>query len=284
VLIAVRQPLGAVHHAEEARVHAEAALAQLPEERRADPRVLRGGLDEAEDYLLTGQGDPKGHDHRVRGEGLAVEEQGHEVIPVEASFLEGLELLRARPDEAAGHGRGAEPERFGHHLGTGRVVPAAQAGEDLAEEAGVGVPGRLELLVAPQGELLAPRPIADPLDGHRYLLVGEEDRAGLAAPADTPRLAARPAVPDAGELRDLRLHHLGEGLKPKRDQCLDQWDHSVEIREVGMTRQFLARRGFHLALGRDSDYARHEAAPFLVGSLVCATNCPTVRESLRYFN
>ena len=278
------QPLGAVHHAEEARVHPEAAVDQLPQEGAAHPRVLGGCLHEAQEHLLAGQRDAERDDHPVRREGLTVEEQGHEIVVVEAPLLEGLELFRARPDEAAGDGGGAQPEGFGHRLRAGRVVPATQAGEDLTEKAGIRAPGRLELLVALQGNLLAPHPITDPLDGHRQLLVGEEDRAGLAAPADAVGLPACPAVPCAGELGHLGLHHFGEGLEPQGDQSLDQRDHGLEVRELRVARYVLVRRGFHLALGLDSDYVRHEAAPFLVGSPVCATNHPTVRESLRYFN
>jgi hypothetical protein len=140
------------------------------------------------------------------------------------------------------------------------------------------------VLVALERDLLLPLAIPDPLHGHRHLLVGEKDRPRLAAPADAPGLAARATVARAGELGDLGLHHLGEGLEAQRDECLNQRDQRVEVRKLGATLHFLALRGFHLALRTDSDYARHEAAPFSGGSSVCATNRPTVRESLRYFN
>jgi hypothetical protein len=85
-------------------------------------------------------------------------------------------------------------------------------------------------------------------------------------------------------LGDLGLHHLAEGLEAEGDERLDQWDHGVEVREVDMLTSFPNSPVFRLALRGDSDYARHEAAPFSGGFSVCTTNRPTVRESLRYFN
>lgn len=56
------EALGPVDHAEEALGGLQPALHQLTEEGGADRVVLGGGLDEAEDDLLAGQGDPEG-DH-----------------------------------------------------------------------------------------------------------------------------------------------------------------------------------------------------------------------------
>ena len=82
----------------------------------------------------------------------------------------------------------------------------------------------------------------------------------------------------------LGLHHLGEGLESEQVEGLDQCDHDGEIHKLRVARQVLVGRGVRLALGRDLEYGRHEAAPFLVRSPVCATNRPTVREVLRYFS
>ena len=143
-------------------------------------------------------------------------------------------MLGARADDAAGDGGGAEPEGLGHRFRGGPGVATAQACEDLAAEARIRRPGRLELLVAlPRELLLAPLSIPDALHRDRHLLVGEEDRAGLVPPADEPGLAARPAGLPAGELAALGLHHLAAGLEAQGDQRLDPRDHGGEIRECG---------------------------------------------------
>jgi len=64
--------------------------------------ILGRRLDEAQDHLLAGQGDPQGDDHRVLGEGLPIQEQGDDVVPVQAPFLEGLEVLRTRAKTEVG--------------------------------------------------------------------------------------------------------------------------------------------------------------------------------------
>jgi hypothetical protein len=123
---------------------------------------------------------PRAMTQLVLGAGLAVEEQCHELVAVEAALLRLLELLGAGLDKPTGDGGGAEPEGLRNRLGAGLVVLTAQAQQDPPEQAYIGGPRRLELLVRGQGDLRVAREISDPLVGDGGLLLQKLDRAGLA--------------------------------------------------------------------------------------------------------
>jgi len=77
------EPLGAVDDAEEAGVGLEPPGHQLPEEGGADGFILGRRLDEAEEDFLPGERDPQGDHHLVRGEGLPIQDEGDDVVPIQ---------------------------------------------------------------------------------------------------------------------------------------------------------------------------------------------------------
>ena len=107
------QPLGPVDDAEQARLHPQPTLHQCPQECRTDRLVLGGRLDESQDLLLPLQRDSQGEDHRILRKRLAVEDHGHELVPVQAPLTEGLQVAGAGPDKAAGDARRAQPKGGG---------------------------------------------------------------------------------------------------------------------------------------------------------------------------
>lgn len=78
-----------VDDAEQTLLDLQAPLDQRPEQGCADPFVLGRGLHKAEDDLLPGHRNPQGDDDLVLREGLAIEQQGNDVIAVQRALTEG---------------------------------------------------------------------------------------------------------------------------------------------------------------------------------------------------
>ncbi len=99
--------------------------------------------------------------HLVLGEGLPIEEQGHEIVPLQPALAELLQLLGTGPDEPAGDGGRTQTEDLRDERGGRGVVPVTEPVEDLEEEPGIGRVGDLQPVVDRQGDLLPGQPIAE---------------------------------------------------------------------------------------------------------------------------
>jgi len=201
-------------------LHRAAPAPPAPRGRRYRRARSRCCLDEAQDDLLARQGDAEGHHPRIRGEGLAVEDECHDVIAVEAPRLQGCNCSAARPDEAAGDRGGAEAEASG----TASRSPGNRGSSGPPGPCGRG---RRRHCAAPgaAGSSAAGSPGAgaDPEAAATStgLLVGEEDRARAAGPSgQRPPWAVR--LYFGRRALHLRLHHLGEGLEAQGNQGLDE--------------------------------------------------------------
>lgn len=111
-------------------------------------------------------------DHLILGEGLAIQDQGHEVIGVQWALAEIAQFPGAGLDEAAGAGRGAQSEDRGDRLGTLSVGAAAQAPHNLEEQLPIDLMGLLETLVGAEGDLPILYPVPQPPVENGHLLIG----------------------------------------------------------------------------------------------------------------
>ena len=113
--------------------------------------------------------------------------------------------------------RGTQAEGARDGLRGGRVVPAAQPEEHLAEEPGIGGPRRLEGVVALQGDFPVLDTVPDAGVRDRELLIRQVDRAPLLAPADAPGLAPGALMAGAREVPDFRFQEVLDGLEADGD-------------------------------------------------------------------
>ncbi len=120
------------------------------------------------------------------------------------------------------------PKASGTASAVSADLPAAQAPQDPAEEAGILAPGGLQGGVRRERDLGVLPAIAHPRHRHGQLLVEEVDRAPLAAPADHAGAAPGAAVAGARELPDCLLEGRGDGLQAERDERLDAGDEGRE--------------------------------------------------------
>ena len=86
--------------------------------------VLGVRLDKAQEQFVPRHRDAQRDDHRRLGERLAVQHEGHNVLPGEVPLLEFAEFRRAGLNERAGHRRPRQADRPGNRLGGRRVVAA----------------------------------------------------------------------------------------------------------------------------------------------------------------
>ena len=93
------EPLAAIYDHQKPLGNIEAPLDQGPEERGQHLLVLGVRLDKAQEAFLPRHRDAQRDDHRRLGEGLAVQHQGHNVLPGQVPLLELAELGRAGLDE-----------------------------------------------------------------------------------------------------------------------------------------------------------------------------------------
>ena len=99
------EPLAAIHDHQQPLGDIEAPLDQGPEERGQHLLVLRVRLDDAQEPFVPRHRDAQRDDHRRLGERLAVQHEGHDVLPGEVPLLELAEFRRAGLNERAGHRR-----------------------------------------------------------------------------------------------------------------------------------------------------------------------------------
>ena len=83
-------------------------------------------FDKAQEPFVPRHRDAQRDDHRRLGERLAVQHEGHNVLPGEVPLLEFAEFRRAGLNERAGHRRPRQADRPGNRLGGGRRVVAAR--------------------------------------------------------------------------------------------------------------------------------------------------------------
>ena len=76
----------------------------------------------------------------------------------------------------------------------------------------IGLMGPLEALVGLQGDFTVLGPIPQPPVGDSHLLIGQEDRAPLLAPADDAGETSGAGVPFSGQGSHLLLEDLGHRL------------------------------------------------------------------------
>ena len=195
-------------------LYAQAPAPRAPGGRRADSLVLGRGLTKPSTTFSPVSVIPKRDHHAVLGEGLPIEDEGDDVVGAQVSrswrawsclalaWMKRRETVEALKPKAARHG-----------LRRGRVVPAAQPEEHLAEEPGIGGPRRLEGVVALQGDFPVLDTVPDAGVRDRELLIRQVDRAPLLAPADAPGLAAGALMAGAREVPDFALPG---GLGPPR--------------------------------------------------------------------
>ena len=88
---AAPEPLGPVDHHERSGRQIETSVLQAPEEGPDHHRVLRVGLDEAEEHLVPLKRHAERHHHLVLGEALPVQDERHHVIDREVPLLKLLQ-------------------------------------------------------------------------------------------------------------------------------------------------------------------------------------------------
>ena len=151
-----------------------------------------------------------------------------------------------------------------HGLGTGFVVAAAQAQDkDLEEQASIGGPGDLELMIRREGHLSVLRRVPQPGIPDRELLVRHVDEAPLMAPPDDAGLPAGLAIAFARQGDDLLIQDLGHGLGAQRNERLNQRHLTVETLGSRHRRHGPMADLFQLALFAHSEYSGHRSGSFL---------------------
>ena len=223
------QSLAAVEDDQQSGFVLQAALDQVGQEASADPLVLGGRLHEAQRDLLSLQSDAQGDEDLLVGEALAVEEQRHQVVSLQGSFLEFGQLSRRAFHVAARHRGTGQAEGTRDGLGAGLVVARSDAFQHAQQQALVLVAGRLQSLVDQKRHLGPAGHIAHPRHLDAQFLVAQIHRSGLRPPSAQrlPGPLALIARPD--QLLDRPLQLLGDGLQPQGDQALDGLEASVQI-------------------------------------------------------
>ncbi len=250
------QSLAPVQHHQHAVGDPQAPLQEVPQEGGAGRGVLRARLHEAQQDLLPTHRDPQRDHHGIVGEHLPVQEQRDDVVLLQATFLQGLELAGRGPDVAPGDTRSAQAKRLGDRLGRGPIVPATQPIQHPPQHALIGGPWLLEPLVTLERDLHPRLPVADPRHQDRQLLVGEVDRARLSAPAHQVRDTVVTRIPGPGQRVHFLLEDVPDRLQAQGDQRLDERDPGVKILSRWNDRLVLA-------LGAVSQYCGHGAASSL---------------------
>ncbi len=87
--------LGAVDHTEQTCLRAQPPLHQLPQKRRQRPLGPGPGLNKPQHHLFALNRDAQGNHHEVVLKALAVQDQAHEVIPLQGGRSQSSLSLRA---------------------------------------------------------------------------------------------------------------------------------------------------------------------------------------------
>ena len=145
----------------------EAPLDQGPEERGQHLLVLGVRLDKAQEPFVPRHRDAQRDDHRRLGERLAVQHEGHNVLPGEVPLLEFAEFRRAGLNERAGHRRPRQADRPGNRLGGRRVVAARDPIQHAPQQQVIDGAIAMQRLVRPQWNL-ALRDMANPGHANRH--------------------------------------------------------------------------------------------------------------------
>jgi hypothetical protein len=161
-------------------------------------------------------------DHElIAGERLAVEHEDQPLGIVETAFLQPAQFTRARADEPTRHTRACEAKRLRHRFGRRLVFPTRKTAQHAAEEPHVLGPRGLQRRIRRQRDFAARCAIAHAGDGDRQLLVGEEDRARLLAPARDTRSLIIAAIPRPRHRQDFGDQCVLDGLQAQRNQRLN---------------------------------------------------------------
>ena len=85
------QALGIVDDDQELRRMPEAACAEIVEHACDGSRILSLGLRHGQDTLVSLRGDSHAHNHLLLSQGLAIQEQRHELIRFKHALISGLQ-------------------------------------------------------------------------------------------------------------------------------------------------------------------------------------------------